>query len=283
MSKKLLVVDLDGTLFIPKRINKLIPKKNLRFLRSFIDEGNRVLFASSRSYEFSKKLQEELDRPCSFICDNGAQVINEEGEFYQNTSFEREEIKTLIEKIDQQYKPKMYLLYCDDEHMVITDKGRLPGIFKFFYRFANRVQFSRKENYVLSNDMYDKELENGIIYKVTFFFGITKKKRNHAIEVNRYIREQYPEIESVWSGLVDELSPKDVNKGTSLKLFSEREGIGHDDIYVIGDGGNDIPMFKEYYQNSFSMRKAPNVVKKYAKNTVKRVFNLEKYLLKGEN
>ncbi|MCD8195459.1 MAG: HAD family hydrolase [Coprobacillus sp.] len=283
MTGKLLVVDLDGTLFVPRRIHKLIPKKNLKFLRSFIDEGNKVIFASSRSYQFSKKLQEELDRPCSFICCNGSQVINENGEFYQNISFEREEIKNLLESIDNEYKPKLFLLYCEDHHMVITDKGRLPGLFKFFYKFANRIQFSRKENYVLSNDMYDNELENGIIYKATFFFGVTKKKRNHAIEVNRYIREKYPEIESVWSGLVDEISPKDVNKGTSLKLFSEREGISHDDIYVIGDGGNDIPMFKEYYQNSFAMTKTPSVVKKYAKHTVNRVFNLEKYLLKGEN
>ncbi len=283
MAQKLLVVDLDGTLFVPRRINKLIPKKNLKFLRSFIDSGNRVLFSSSRSYEFSKKLQEELDRPCSFICCNGSQVINDNGELYQDINFDNKELQNIIEGIDKKYQPKLLLLVCNDYHMAITDRGRLPKFFQYIYRFANRLQFCRKEKFILGSDIYDKELENGIIYKAMFFFGITKKKRNYSIEVNRYLREEYPEIESVWSGYVDELSPKGVNKATSLNLFSEKEGIKKEDIYVIGNGGNDIPMFKEYYENSFAMTNSPKVVKKYAKKTITRVFKLNKYLLKGEN
>ena len=54
--------------------------------------------------------------------------------------------------------------------------------------------------------------------------------------------------------------------------------INHDDIFVVGDSGNDISMFKEYQENSFCMSHAPLSVSKYAKHIVKRFENIDDYL-----
>ena len=59
---KLLAIDLDGTLFYPKRKRKCICKKNVLFLRKWIDAGNKVVLVTSRSTQFVEKLNDEIKR-----------------------------------------------------------------------------------------------------------------------------------------------------------------------------------------------------------------------------
>ena len=59
---KLLAIDLDGTLFYPKRATRCICKKNVKFLRKWIDEGNKVVLVTSRSTQFTEKLKDEIKR-----------------------------------------------------------------------------------------------------------------------------------------------------------------------------------------------------------------------------
>ena len=47
---KVLAVDLDGTLFYPRKLKRCISLKNVHFLRRWIDEGNRLLVVTSRSH-----------------------------------------------------------------------------------------------------------------------------------------------------------------------------------------------------------------------------------------
>ena len=64
---KLLAIDLDGTLFYPKNIRRCICKKNVKFLRRWIDAGNKVVLVTSRSTQFTERLKDEIKRPVDFI------------------------------------------------------------------------------------------------------------------------------------------------------------------------------------------------------------------------
>lgn len=55
--KKLLAVDLDGTLFYPQRRFALMTRKNLKFLKDFIADGNEVVVATGRNCRMLKKLK----------------------------------------------------------------------------------------------------------------------------------------------------------------------------------------------------------------------------------
>ena len=57
---KVLAVDLDGTLFYPRKLKRCISLKNVHFLRRWIDEGNRLLVVTSRSHEFTVRLKNEI-------------------------------------------------------------------------------------------------------------------------------------------------------------------------------------------------------------------------------
>ena len=45
---KLLATDLDGTSLYPKRPRSLISEKNKKFLKKFMDEGNKVVLVTGR-------------------------------------------------------------------------------------------------------------------------------------------------------------------------------------------------------------------------------------------
>ena len=103
------------------------------------------------------------------------------------------------------------------------------------------------------------------------------KKRS--AEANKELfREFGHEIEASWSNEFIEISPYGCSKSNGLKFIENYLKINHSDIYVVGDSGNDISMFKEYQEQSFCMSHAPLSVSKYAKHTIKRFENIETYL-----
>ena len=82
---KLLAIDLDGTLFYPKNIRRCIPKKNVKFLRRWIDEGNKLVLVTSRSTQFTAKLKDEIKRPVDFINCCSSQIIANDKVIYDKS------------------------------------------------------------------------------------------------------------------------------------------------------------------------------------------------------
>ncbi len=274
MPKKLLVTDLDGTLFLPRRPRRMISKKNIKFLRDFIDNGNEVVLASSRSYEFMKEVGERIDRPVGYIACNGAVLVNKNGIVYQDTHFDNELIKKAMKDIEDTANPRAHLLVGEKSNICIEDFDSFNWLMRGIIRFVYALQFSYKERYSTKKEDFESEINSGKVYKVMLFIGFSKKKRNLAKQVNESIREKYPEVESNWSGFVDELAPMGIDKGAAVHLFADKLHIAPEDVMVVGDGGNDIPMFKEYPSSAFVMKKAPKEVKKYAEKILKHVYNL---------
>ncbi|MCD8204464.1 MAG: HAD family hydrolase [Coprobacillus sp.] len=274
MPKKLLVTDLDGTLFLPRRPRNMISKRNIKFLRSFIDEGNEVVLASSRSYEYMKEVAKVIDRPVGIIASNGALLVNKNGIIYQDTHFDNELIMDALKEIEVTASPRAHLLVGERYNICIEDFDKFNFLVRGLFRFIYALQFNYKERYSLKREDFEDEISSGKVYKVMLFIGFSKRKRNLAKKVNESIREKYPSVESSWSGFVDELSPAGIDKGSAAKLFASKLNISDDNVYVVGDGGNDIPMFKEYPTNAFAMNRAPKEVKKYAEKILKHVYNL---------
>ena len=65
--KKLLAVDLDGTLFYPQRRFALMTRKNLKFLKDFIADGNEVIVATGRNCRMLKKIEKKQGTKLTMI------------------------------------------------------------------------------------------------------------------------------------------------------------------------------------------------------------------------
>lgn len=279
---KLLATDLDGTLLYPVRLKVAIPKKNAKFIRDWIDNGNRVVCVSSRTLSFLPRLEKETGRQLDFIGASSAQ-ISVKGEVVKDTPFDNKILKEIIPELDKKYHPFVFILSTDKHPFCIKTNIKRTKWLAWFYRTYWKMQFARKERYVLDETTFNEEIDHGKVYKVIVFFGLGKKNTMLAKEATKEIREKYEKynvIEASWSKMVIELTPYDCHKAIGLKEYCEREHFDPSDVYVVGDSGNDITVFKEYYEHSYCLKHSYPSVKKYAKHTIRRVYNLEKVIKK---
>mgnify|MGYP003307950113 CR=1 FL=1 len=278
---KLLATDLDGTLMYPTKITRCIPKKNVKFLREWSNEGNNIVLITSRSINFMDRLHEELQIPFDSITCTSS-VIEANNKIIRNESMDNESLKNILETINKDYHPLAFLMTTDKENLVIKNLSGVGKFLMFFYKLYWIFQFKRREPYKLDNKLFDEELENSKVYKVMIFFGLRKNKNDVAKRINKILREQFPTIECSWSSVIIELTPPNCNKGEGLEYYINSQGIDRDDVYVIGDSGNDITMFNKFHKHSTCMLHAFPSIRKYAKYTISRVYKLKKVLLKKE-
>ena len=279
---KLLAIDLDGTLFYPKRIRHCICKKNIVFLRKWVDAGNKLVLVTSRSTQFTAKLKDEIKRPVDFLNCCSSQIIANDELIYDQW-MPKDELKGILAKIEQTYEPIALLMTSENHPCIIKYTREVSKAFLNFYRLWWWFQFSYREPYTVDNEMFENELNNAKIYKIMTFIGIRKNKSKISKEINKQLREEFPEIESSWTAQVNELTPQGCNKGNGVERYCQLLGINDDDVYVVGDSGNDITMFNRYYEHSYCMKRGHPSARKYAKHIISRVYKLDKLLLGGEN
>ena len=279
---KLLAIDLDGTLFYPKRIKHCICKKNILFLRKWIDAGNKLVLVTSRSTQFTAKLKDEIKRPVDFLNCCSSQIIANDELIYDQW-MPNKELKTVIDRIEEKVEPIAFLMTSENHPCIIKYSRKVSRIYTFFYRIWWWFQFSYREPFTLDNEMFENELNNAKIYKIMTFIGLRKNKAKISKELNKEFREEFPEIESSWTAQVNELTPQGCNKGNGVERYCRLLNIDPNDVYVVGDSGNDITMFNKYYEHSYCMKRGHPSARKYAKHIISRVYKLDKLLLRGEN
>ena len=278
---KLLAIDLDGTLFYPKNIRRCIPKKNVAFLRRWIDAGNKLVLVTSRSTQFVEKLKDEIKRPVDFITCCSSQIIAND-QLIHDVAMPNTEIKQIVERIEKAYEPIAFLMTSENHPCIIKTGRKIAFFYIWFYKIWWWFQFSYREPFIADDDLFDHELENARIFKIMTFIGLKKKKAQISKELNKEFREKFPEIECSWTAQVNELTPEGCNKGNGVERYSQLMGINPNDVYVVGDSGNDITMFNKFHEHSYCMKRGHPSARKYAKYIISRVYKLEKLIMEGE-
>lgn len=271
---KVLATDLDGTLMYPAHLFRCIPRKNVVFLRKWIDAGNKLVLITSRGPEYMDRLRKEIQRDFDYVTYTSSYIVAN-GEVIRDVSIDAKTMTDITDRIYHEYHPMAYLMNTKDSPLLIKNLSGVGTLLICMYWFYWLFQGKRREKYILSNKVFDEYLKNGNVYKVMVFFGLARSKNEIAKKLNKEFRNQYPEIESSWSHVVNEITPKNCNKGEGLKYYCDHLGINNEDVYVVGDSGNDISMFKLFYENSFCMAKAYPSVKKHAKHVISRVYHLD--------
>lgn len=281
--KKILATDLDGTLLFPRKFFRFVPYRNRKFLRKYIDNGGRVVLISSRNVAFCQRVINKIKRPIDCIAQNSA-VILHDGEVIRNQCFDLDLANEIIRIFHEEYQSKncaIYIVNEEDGLLVNPKKANFInrfGIFLWSYSYLwnrEKIQFRSK--------IYQNVQKNGIIYKLVISNGISKKSRRQGYDIAMALQERFPEIEVAFSDYITEITPKDCNKAKGLLFYMNALGLTKEDFAVVGDSGNDIPMFEEF-PLSFAMKHGYEYVREKAKYEIKRVRDLENYLsiLEGE-
>lgn len=272
---KLIATDLDGTFFYPKRKIAMVPRKSLKFARQFIKDGGKLLLVTGRSQFFTIHVEEKVGSSLDVIGMNGAYILID-GQVYEE-HFLDESVVSLVKDMQERYHIKGMML-LSKRYPLLIDGPDMSALRKYFYRFYYWSQGVYAEDYLMSHSLFENELHGKSVYKLMFYFGLTKKAINRASEANKYIRTNYDSLEASWTGGFIEITPKGTGKANGIKKYLALKGIKEDEIIVVGDSGNDISMFNAFYDRSFCMSHAPKKVKKYAKYKIRRFHNLRAYL-----
>lgn len=274
---KLIAADLDGTLFYPKHRIKMISKKALNFIRNRIDQGDYFCVVSGRNSNYGYKVQEKIGRPIGIIGCNGSVIVHQDNVIKQD-SFDPKTAREAIEWIRENLKPKGFFVMASDNTFTLEKYFKNPfynlGYFMWYF-----MQGVYREPMKTSKEKFDSVIDGGRAVKIMIMFGIGQKNIKRASEANKIIYKQFGDkLTASWSDEFIELSPKEANKSNGLQFYADYLKINHDDVFVVGDSGNDISMFKEFPKHSFCMKHAQLSVSKYASNTVDRFEDIENYL-----
>lgn len=280
---KAIATDLDGTLFYPKRKIRLLKSQNKKFLKKLIEENIEVVLVTGRNRIILTKMERKLKSKInlSMIGCSGSFTVHKD-EIINERPLNKDKIKKLLELIDSDKDIKSTVFMGNWEGMLI-DPSHLSLMLVPFALLGLRAQGVYYEKSRFGRKRILKELANeeSKFYKVMPIFGFgdsTKKGMQKAKEWAEKMRGILgDEYEFFESGTAVEIVAKGTNKAKSLEELFQKYNISKDEVLVVGDSGNDIPML-EAFPNSFAMNNAPDYVKKHAKKVIKYVYELEEYM-----
>lgn len=271
-----LVTDLDGTLFYPKKPRKLICQKNKALAEDFIAHGGRIAVATSRTEAIKGKIQNRLGVPFDFIGADGT-FIEIDGKRVYDRVFDVEQSKQMLSEIRDKYDPGLILMATRTKPNVMT-RTRVSKFTNFLYFAYEAFQGVYREPFVRSDAVFYSELNKGEVRKLMILIGLTKTKQMLAEFITKDLAERYPDFEFSWLNQFIEITPKGCSKASAVAFYLDYLGINHDNVLVVGDSGNDVPMFERFHANSYCMAHAKESVRSKAAHVVSHVYDLRPVL-----
>ena len=271
---KLFAIDLDGTLFYPKKRISLVSKQNVAFLKYAISLGHEVVFVTSRNRYFVEKVLKQINLDLDFVCRNGCVVVHHH-QVILDQSMTSKDVEDVTNYIQSRHRRYMFSIDTKNEsNLVFTSNyvWYLDLIYRLYYLFQGRY----REAYKKDNAYFMKQVHgDAVIQRLLIYFGISKHGKKLALEESKKLKKRFPQLEIAWINGLIEVATIGTNKATALNYLIEKKGFKAKDVIVVGDSGNDIPMFKAFAE-SYCMDHAHPEVKKHAKYLIKRVYHLKK-------
>ena len=259
---KLLISDLDGTLYPSK--NYEIPdqfERNIEAVHKWVNHGNMFAVATARGVHHYPVLVEKIGMDASYIGVNGAEMRLPSGEVIMK----RMKSSVFIDlcKFVKENKIDATVVTGLNDMWVWSSKECYPVI------NSTRKPFWEEAN-VLDLDSIDPNSEISGAKLFVHPAGRDKLKQQ-IIDLNYQVEVTTSDVDMI------DIGPLNSSKGISILELCERYKISSDDIIVVGDSENDIPMF-EVTENSYCISHAePAVVAKASKvvNSVEEVIDIE--------
>lgn len=247
MKKKVLILDVDGTLTNSK---KEITLKTLEALLEAQKRGHIIVIASGRPTHGVKKVSDalQLEKYGGYIlCFNGARIMNvQTKEIIYQQIFPKECIAPLYEYARQH-----------DMGLVTYEKDTVIAA----TRIDQYMEFEARLNH-----MELKQVENFVSY---VDFDVNKclftASEDVAPELERELADRYEGVLSIYRSepFFIECMPLGVDKAASLEKLFGKIGIDRADTIACGDGFNDMSMI-EYAGVGIAMANAQEAVKQVA-------------------
>lgn len=270
MQGKVIATDLDGTLFYPKKKIRMVTKQTKSFMTKFIADGGKWVLVSSRGNSFLDKVKEKIGLPLDMIGSNGAYVTSG-GKQIQDITFSPEEVKILIKDLYNRVHSPLIMLNAKGMPTIFLKYGSRP-IPKFLYFTYELTQGVYREPWIRDDETFYTQIEKRNAQRMMVWVSWSKRRTRRLRSI---LQVAYPNFNFVDCQQFIEITPRACSKASALSFYLDYNRIKEDNLIVVGDSGNDVPMFTRFYENSYCMEHSKSSVKKKAKHIIKQVSDLE--------
>lgn len=237
---KLIASDMDGTLLDE---NKRLPREFFGLLSRLGEKGVTFVAASGRSYCTLKENFAPHSDQLTYICDNGACVV-EHGVMTETDSLDRRDILAVLEACQGISHINLILCGAQSAHVLPYSKEFIDEVDRYY---VNRA---------LTQDLAAVQDD---IFKIAICDRSNAARNSYPI-----LKPLFEErLELVVSGewWMDVMN-KGVSKGAALKKLQRRLGVSPEETMVFGDFYNDVEMLRQA-KYSFVMENANEDMKQY--------------------
>ena len=250
---KIIFIDLDGTLLDDK---KEISDENIKQLnRAYNEKGIKTIITSGRQAGYIKRLYEKYD--CHFgdyiICANGAIIKNIKTEEFVNEEYFDLDDVNYLRNIYLNSNLEYFLIYTETNSyiekrsdMVTQDEIVIDNITNFLT--TNNLQ----PTLCILGGEFDELTKASEQIKMNKHILNTPISNYYTTINNEIVHHNYFDIVKVGC-----------NKQEAIKKVLKAFDIKKDEMIVIGDGGNDVPMF-ECGGYKIAMGNADEIIKEKA-------------------
>lgn len=237
---KLIATDIDGTLVNDE---KLLPPDFTDVINLLCDKGISFAVSSGRSYSALVEQFGFIADKISFICDNGANIIDK-GKVISRSVIPQDAVLRIIK--------------------VCADNGLTPLLCgkSGTYYSSKSLEYAQEVARYYNNTVYLENLSecSDSIFKVAIY-GENGIEHNGLPELTREFKDVLTVCLSGYYW-VDVMNPG-INKGRGIHILQNKLGVSYDETMAFGDYLNDIEMLENAYY-SYAMENAHPLAKRAA-------------------
>ncbi len=227
MSKKIIVSDLDGTLFNSDVEDYDVSQELIAKVKEFQGQGNIFTIATGRPVETSIGVAEKIGINAPYIAYNGAKIVTRDGSEIYSENFKFEVLKEFLKDIERH-----------NISVVFYDNGQV-----FTLKHNERIKKYELKEKTKCSECNDENINNERIVNKILLIGNIKIIEEAWSRWDNNIKSSFRYVISEDDYF--EIVKKNVSKGSALKKLKQYLNI-EDGYYIsIGNHMNDKELLEE--------------------------------------
>ncbi|MDF9823820.1 Cof subfamily protein (haloacid dehalogenase superfamily) [Breznakia sp. PF5-3] len=263
---KLFLSDLDGTLMDEKMQMK---DTDIEAIHRLHETTVRFGIVTGRDVGiYHHYIHPVLEFDMDYIGNNGGSILATGKKIYE-MNMNTEDVYEMMKYVGDYYLEETYPFIADDHCNFYFHKKVPKDNF-----WCDTKSFMAQVGHVSEIDIleYLKNPQDKVI-KASFY---TREK--DPTFMSKILRERYGDKFEITMSAnhFAEMTTKGIHKGTAIQKLLEHHRLNADEVAVIGDGENDIPMFKMFPKHAFVMASAKPEIKAYGRvvDSVSQAINI---------
>ena len=240
---KLIASDIDGTLLDDE---KGLPENFDEVMDILDKKGITFCVASGRSYAALQEMFSKYLEKISFICDNGAYLVNE-GENVFVSVMDKQGVKDIVK-------------FCNENNLQPILCGK-----KGTWHCMKKEESHREVNQYYNNQLYVENLLecDDDIFKIAVFEETGIENDGYPKLMEKFGDKFNPQISGkFWCDIMN----KGINKGVGLQRLQKNLSVTYEETMAFGDFLNDSPLLENAYY-SYAVANAHPKLKEIANFT----------------